>query len=50
MIIGTLHLQSKLVNRAFKKDRINGNEFDSKPPNGHSDAFDQGYGRGYDDG
>ena len=35
---------------AGKKDRINGNEFDSKPPKGHSDAYDEGYRRGYDDG
>jgi hypothetical protein len=35
---------------AGRKDRINGNEFDSKPPNGHSDAYDEGYRRGYDDG
>jgi hypothetical protein len=35
---------------AGKKDRKNGNEFDSKPPNGHSDAYDEGYRRGYDDG
>ena len=28
---------------AGKKDRINGNEFDSKPPKGHSDAYDEGY-------
>jgi hypothetical protein len=35
---------------AGKKDRINDNEFDSKPPNGHSDAYDEGYRRGYDDG
>jgi hypothetical protein len=35
---------------AGRKDRINGIEFDSKPPNGHSDAYDEGYKRGYDDG
>jgi hypothetical protein len=35
---------------AGRKDRINGNEFDSKPPKGHSDAYDEGYRRGYDDG
>jgi hypothetical protein len=35
---------------AGRKDRINGNEFDSKRPNGHSDAYDEGYRRGYDDG
>jgi hypothetical protein len=35
---------------AGRKDRINGNEFDSKPPNDHSDAYDEGYRRGYDDG
>ena len=35
---------------AGKKDRINGNEFDSKPPKGHSDAYDEGYRHGYDDG
>jgi hypothetical protein len=35
---------------AGKKDRKNGNEFDSKPPKGHSDAYDEGYTRGYDDG
>ena len=34
---------------AGKKDRINDNEFDSKPPKGHSDAYDEGYKRGYDD-
>jgi hypothetical protein len=35
---------------AGKKDRKNGNDFDSKPPKGHSDAYDEGYTRGYDDG
>jgi hypothetical protein len=35
---------------AGRKDRINGNEFDSKPPKGHSDAYDESYRRGYDDG
>ena len=35
---------------AGKKDRENGNDFDSKPPKGHSDAHDEGYRRGYDDG
>jgi hypothetical protein len=35
---------------AGRKDRINGNEFDIKPPKGHSDAYDEGYRRGYDDG
>jgi hypothetical protein len=35
---------------AGKKDRINGNDFDSKPPNGHSDAYDENYRHGYDDG
>jgi hypothetical protein len=35
---------------AGKKDRKNGNEFDSKPPKGHSDAYDESYRRGYDDG
>ena len=35
---------------AGKKDRINGNDFDSKPPNGHSDAYDESYRHGYDDG
>ena len=35
---------------AGTKDRINGNEFDSKPPKGHTDAYDEGYRRGYDDG
>jgi hypothetical protein len=35
---------------AGKKDTINGKEFDSKPPKGHSDAYDEGYRRGYDDG
>src|ERR687884_445925 len=35
---------------AGTKDRINGNEFDSKPPKGHSDAYDEGYRHGYDDG
>lgn len=34
---------------AGKKDRINDNEFDSKPPKGQSDAYDEGYRRGYDD-
>ncbi len=34
---------------AGKKDRINDNEFDSKPPKGSSDAYDEGYRRGYDD-
>jgi hypothetical protein len=33
-----------------RKDRINDNEFDSKPPKGHSDAYDEGYRRGYEDG
>jgi hypothetical protein len=35
---------------AGTKDRINGNEFDSKPPKGHSDVYDEGYRRGYNDG
>ena len=35
---------------AGKKDRKNGNEFDSKPPKGHSDAYDENYRHGYDDG
>jgi len=35
---------------AGKKDRINGNDFDSKPPKGHSDAYDENYRHGYDDG
>jgi hypothetical protein len=35
---------------AGKKDRINDNEFDSKPPKGHSDAYDEGYRHGYEDG
>jgi len=35
---------------AGRKDTINGNEFDSKPPKGHSDAYDEGYRRGYVDG
>jgi hypothetical protein len=35
---------------AGKKDRLNDNEFDSKPPKGHSDAYDEGYTRGYEDG
>jgi hypothetical protein len=35
---------------AGKKDRINGNDFDSKPPKGHSDAYDESYRHGYDDG
>ena len=35
---------------AGKKDRKNGNEFDSKPPKGHLDAYDEGYKRGYNDG
>ena len=34
---------------AGKKDRTHDNEFDSKPPKGHSDAYDEGYRRGYDD-
>ena len=34
---------------AGKKDRIDDNEFDSKPPKDHSDAYDEGYRRGYDD-
>src|ERR671930_432324 len=35
---------------AGRKDSINGNEFDSKPPKGHSDVYDEGYRHGYDDG
>jgi hypothetical protein len=35
---------------AGKKDRKNGNDFDSKPPKGHSDAYDENYRHGYDDG
>jgi hypothetical protein len=35
---------------AGKKDRKNGNEFDSRPPKGRSDAYDESYRRGYDDG
>ncbi len=35
---------------AGKKDRINGNDFDSNPPKGHSDAYDENYRHGYDDG
>jgi hypothetical protein len=35
---------------AGKKDRENGNDFDSKPPKGHSDAYDENYRHGYDDG
>ena len=35
---------------AGKKDRLNDNEFDSKPPKGHSDAYDEGYTCGYEDG
>jgi hypothetical protein len=35
---------------AGKKDRINGNEFDNKPPKDRSDAYDEGYKRGYEDG
>ena len=35
---------------AGTKDRINGNEFDSKPPKGHTYAYDEGYRCGYDDG
>src|ERR671932_2961727 len=34
---------------AGRKDRINDNEFDSKPPKGHSDKYDEGYRHGYDD-
>ena len=35
---------------AGKKDRINGNDFDNNPPKGHSDAYDENYRHGYDDG
>src|ERR1051325_851599 len=35
---------------AGKKDRKSGNEFDSKPPKGRSDAYDESYRRGYNDG
>src|ERR1051325_7669360 len=35
---------------AGKKDRINGNDFDSNPPKSHSDAYDENYRHGYDDG
>jgi hypothetical protein len=35
---------------AGKKDRINGNDYDSSPPKGHSDAYDENYRHGYDDG
>jgi hypothetical protein len=35
---------------AGKKDRENGNDLDSKPPKGHSDAYDENYRHGYDDG
>ena len=35
---------------AGKKDRLNGNEFDNKPPKDRSDAYDEGYRRGYEDG
>jgi hypothetical protein len=35
---------------AGTKDRINGNEFDSKPPKSHSDVYDEGYRRGYNEG
>ena len=35
---------------AGKKDRENGNDFDSKPPKGHSDSYDENYRHGYDDG
>jgi hypothetical protein len=35
---------------AGKKDRLNGNEFDNKPSKDRSDAYDEGYGRGYEDG
>lgn len=35
---------------AGKKDRLNGNEFDNKPPKDRSDAYDEGYTRGYEDG
>jgi cobaltochelatase CobN len=34
---------------AGKKDRINGNDYDSNP-NGHSGAYDENYRHGYDDG
>jgi hypothetical protein len=35
---------------AGKKDRNDGNDYDSKPPKGHSDAYDENYRQGYDDG
>ena len=35
---------------AGKKDRLNGNEFDNKPPKDRSYAYDEGYRRGYEDG
>ena len=35
---------------AGKKDRISGNDYDSNPPKGHSDAYDENYRHGYDDG
>jgi cobaltochelatase CobN len=35
---------------AGKKDRINGNDYDSNPPKGHSGAYDENYRHGYDDG
>ena len=35
---------------AGKKDRINGNDYDSAPPKGHSGAYDENYRHGYDDG
>src|ERR1041385_6247689 len=35
---------------AGKKDRNDGYDYDSKPPNGHSDAYDENYRQGYDDG
>src|ERR1051325_5271284 len=35
---------------AGKKDRININNYDSNPPKGHSDAYDENYRQGYDDG
>jgi hypothetical protein len=35
---------------AGKKDRINGNDYDNTPPKGHSDAYDENYRHGYEDG
>jgi hypothetical protein len=35
---------------AGNKDKVNRNDYDSKPPKGHSDAYDENYRHGYDDG